>query len=343
MKTHLHYSLERLNSFKIKSIAPKVYCPSSVADLIELSDETLHHSYVLGEGSNSLFCEDNAPIIIKPEFLGISTTENEDTYFVSAACGENWHQLVGYCINQGIFGLENLALIPGSVGAAPVQNIGAYGVEVSNFIDKVTWYCFEKKQIVELDNLQCQFGYRESIFKGKLKGKGIITHVHFKFPKQWQAVLIYPGLNHLAVDVSAKSVMDTVITIRQSKLPDPNQLANAGSFFKNPLVNRHTFELLKLKYPEIPHYPQSTGELKLAAGWLIEQAGLKGYKQNHVGVHEKQALVLVNYAADRGSNIVELAKYVHDKIFQKFAISLEPEVRFIDNKCEYDPVSKGVI
>lgn len=343
MKTHIHYSLKSLNSFKIKSIAPKVYCPSSVTDLLKLRDETLHNSYVLGEGSNSLFCDDDAPVIIKPELLGISITEKEDAYFVSVACGENWHNLVAYCINQGIFGLENLALIPGSVGAAPVQNIGAYGVEVSDFIEKVTWFCFEKKQTVELNNQQCHFGYRESIFKGKLKGKGLITHVHFKFLKQWHPVLTYPGLNQLAADTSAKNVMDTVIAIRQSKLPDPELLANAGSFFKNPIVSRDIFESLKQKYPDIPHYLQATGELKLAAGWLIEQAGLKGYRQNQVGVHEKQALVLVNYAAKRGIKIVELAKHVRDKVFKKFAISLEPEVRFIDNECEYDPVSKGVV
>lgn len=343
MKTGFDFSLKAFNSFNLDVVAPQIFFPSSIEELLQIDTAALQQCYVLGEGSNSLFSHHCSPIIIKPDFAGVSITETDNHFYVKAACAENWHQLVETCINKGIFGLENLALIPGSVGAAPVQNIGAYGVEVSNFIEKVTWFCFDKKQAIEFDNVQCQFGYRESIFKGKLKGKGLITHVYFKFPKRWQPVLTYPGLNELAEGVSAKKVMKTVIAIRQSKLPDPNELANAGSFFKNPIINPQTFELLKAQYPAMPYYLQENGAIKLAAGWLIEHAGLKGYKHNHVGVHEKQALVLVNYGANNGSSVVKLAKYVRAKVFSKFAISLEPEVRFIDDESEYDPVIKGII
>jgi len=323
------FSLQNYNSFNVKAISPTIYFPKTVADLEQLPD--LHDSsfYILGDGSNTLFVDHHAPIIIKPEFKGISILETPDNYIVSVGAAENWHDFVCLCIEQGIYGLENLALIPGSVGAAPVQNIGAYGLELSHFCTQVKWFEFSSKVIKEINKNSCQFSYRDSIFKQTLYNKGIITEVVFSFPKSWQANLSYAGLSDLGDTPSAKAVMDRVISLRQMKLPDPRKLPNAGSFFKNPIVTEQTLILLKKCYPEIPFYPQNHGSIKLAAGWLIEQAGLKGYCKNGVGVHENQALVLVNYSSERGQNIVALAKHVQQQVLTKFNISISPEVRMI--------------
>jgi len=329
MKSHQHFSLKDNNSFDVAAITPVIYYPKNVEELQSLSNITDDKFYILGEGSNTLFVEDNTPVMIKPEFLGTKVEENNDFYEVHVACGENWHTLVCFCIEQGINGLENLALIPGSVGAAPVQNIGAYGVEVADFIESVTWFDFQKNKTMLLNKAQCEFGYRTSIFKKDLKNKGIITHVTLRFPKNWQAKLNYNGLNCLPKNSKAADIMKAVIAIRNSKLPDPEVIPNAGSFFKNPIVNAEQFSLLKLKYPEIPHYPQDDGSIKLAAGWLIEVSGLKGYKMNGAAVHDKQALVLINPNSASGENIKNLAAYVKRTVFDRFAISLQPEVRMI--------------
>lgn len=336
MKVYCQFSLQALNSFNLETTASTIYFPSSINELSEIPYNQLTHYYVLGEGSNTLFCHQQTPVIIKPSFKGIEVNEDDDYFYISVACAENWHQLVKFCIEKEIYGLENLALIPGSVGAAPVQNIGAYGVEVGDFIDHVSWYDFNKQKLVEYTHSQCQFAYRDSIFKGTLKGRGIITHVHFKFPKLWQPVLSYQGLNQLKSPICAQDIMLKVIQLRESKLPDPAALANAGSFFKNPIVSKKYFQVLQLQYPSIPHYQQSNGEIKLAAGWLIEQAGLKGFRQGDVGVHDKQALVLVNYANGSGQDLINLAAHVRTQVFAKFAITLVPEVRFIGERGELD-------
>ena len=329
MELSHQFSLKNYNSFNVKAITPTIYFPKTVADLSELPWSHDKPFYILGEGSNTLFVDDHAPIIINPKFKGICVSETPDSYTVSVGAGENWHNLVCMCIEQGIYGLENLALIPGSVGAAPVQNIGAYGVEFSNFCSQVKWYEFTSKAIKIFNNSDCEFSYRDSIFKKALHNKGIITEVVFKFPKVWHANLAYAGLTDLGKSPSAQEVMERVICLRQSKLPDPRKLPNAGSFFKNPIVNEKILADLKSRYPQIPFYPQSHGTAKLAAGWLIEQAGLKGYNNNGVGVHENQALVLVNHASDKGNDIVTLAKYVQERVLTKFAILLSPEVRMI--------------
>jgi UDP-N-acetylmuramate dehydrogenase len=329
MKSHPHFSLKKYNSFAVAATTPAIYYPKNEEDLQSLSDIIENNFYVLGEGSNTLFVEDKTPIMIKPEFLGIKVEESNDYYDVNAACGENWHTLVCFCIEQGINGLENLALIPGSVGAAPVQNIGAYGVEVADFIENVTWFDFEKNRSVLLNKEQCEFDYRASIFKKSLKNKGIITHVTLRLPKDWQAKLSYQGLHFLPKNSKAIDIMYAVIAIRNSKLPDPKLIPNAGSFFKNPIVSAEQFSLLNGTYPEIPHYPQEDGSIKLAAGWLIEISGLKGYQMNGGAVHDKQALVLTNPNSASGASIKNLAAFVQQKVSSRFAISLQPEVRMI--------------
>jgi UDP-N-acetylmuramate dehydrogenase len=329
MKSHQHFSLQKNNSFAIIATTPVIYYPKDDQELKLLTSVTQGSFYILGEGSNTLFVEDVTPVIIKPDFLGINVSETNDYYEVSAACSENWHDLVCFCINQGINGLENLALIPGSVGAAPVQNIGAYGVEIADFIESVTWFDFSKNKSQELTNAQCQFDYRNSIFKHHLKNKGIITNVTLRFTKNWRAKLSYQGLNHLSENCSAVDIMNTVIELRNSKLPDPKIIPNAGSFFKNPVVCAEQFKLLKNRYPELPFYPQDNGSVKLAAGWLIEKAELKGYQMNGVAVHDKQALVLTNIDSAKGEHIKNLAIYVQKTVFEFFGISLQPEVRMI--------------
>ncbi len=329
MESSQHFSLKKNNSFNINAICPIIYFPKTLTDLQLLPNLVGNYFYILGEGSNSLFVEQQAPIIIKPDFRGIDIFEVKDSYTVSVGAGENWHDFVCSCLSKQIFGLENLALIPGSVGAAPVQNIGAYGVEFSDYCTHVRWFEFSSKTIKTLSNGDCQFSYRNSIFKEALSNKGIIIEVIFNFPKKWQANLSYVGLNELEQTSTAKQVMNKVISLRQEKLPDPNELPNAGSFFKNPIVEKKIVEKLKNRYPDMPFYPQTNGQVKLAAGWLIEQSGLKGYCENGVGVHKNQALVLVNYESDNGANIVALAKYVQQQVLAKFTILISPEVRII--------------
>jgi len=334
MKKISNFSLKQTNSFGVESISPIVYFPSTIDDLIELSALELTSFYILGEGFNTLLVESQSPTIIKPDFNGIKIEEQEDCFIVKAAASENWHKLVEFCIDQGINGLENLALIPGSVGAAPVQNIGAYGVELAQYCKTVQWFDFQTKSIMEYQHKDCEFGYRESIFKRELKNKGLITGITLCFPKNWTPNLSYAGLNQLPAAASAKEVMKEVITIRQSKLPDPYQLANAGSFFKNPVIENSQWQTLISQYPNMPSYPQSDGKIKIAAGWLIEHTGLKGYKKDGVGVHEKQALVIVNYQAEKGEAIASLALYIRREVNKKFNILLEHEVRAVFSKGE---------
>jgi len=334
MHSNQNYSLKSSNSFNIKASCSRIYFPSSLAELQKLPDLSAENFYILGDGSNTLFVEAQAPIIIQPKFIGIKVDERDDHFIVTAGAAENWHDLVCFCLEQGIYGLENLALIPGSIGAAPVQNIGAYGVEFADYCQDVQWYEFATKTMHSLTKKACNFAYRDSIFKQERYNKGLITQITFHFPKVWHANLSYAGLDTLAKDSTAKQVMSQVIKLRSSKLPDPKQLPNAGSFFKNPVINKVNFTQLQQKYPKIPYYPQQNGEIKLAAGWLIDQAGLKGFRHNNVGVHKQQALVLVNYGSDFGTDIISLAKYVQRKVSEKFLVSLTPEVRMITQQGE---------
>jgi len=338
MHSNQNYALQSSNSFNIKASCSHIYFPSSLAELQQLPDLTTEHFYILGEGSNTLFVEAQAPIIIQPKFHGIDILEEDEHFIVTVGAAENWHDLVCFCLEKGINGLENLALIPGSVGAAPVQNIGAYGVEFADFCQAVQWYEFSSKSVHSLTKQACRFAYRDSIFKQEHYNKGLITQVTFKFPKAWQANLSYAGLDTLTTDNTATEVMNNVIALRSSKLPDPKALPNAGSFFKNPVVTDKVFAKLQQQYPKIPHYfqnkSQENAEVKLAAGWLIDQAGLKGFRHEGVGVHQHQALVLVNYDSDLGTDIISLAKYIQRIVLEKFSVTLTPEVRMITQHGE---------
>jgi UDP-N-acetylmuramate dehydrogenase len=329
MKSTLNQSLKTFNSFAVESYCPKMYFPESIADLIAISALLIEPFYIIGEGCNTLFVENNSATIVKPNFSGIDIVEQPTGIEITIAASENWHELVVYCNEQGFNGLENLAFIPGSVGAAPVQNIGAYGVELSDYCVEVHWFDFESKSLKIMSAQDCLFSYRNSIFKQKLKDKGIITAIKLKLPKVWCANLSYQGLDQLSTEVSASEVMLAVIALRKAKLPDHVVFPNAGSFFKNPVVTIDVFNQLTKQYPNMPSYQQDDGQIKLAAGWLIDQVGLKGYRIDKVGVHTKQALVLVNYDHGKGGDVLALAKYVQLKVFQHFSLKLEPEVRMV--------------
>ena len=334
MKSFQSNSLKPNNTFAIDATSSEILTPNCFDDLMCMPEIKGGEFYILGEGSNTLFTDQLAPTIISPQFKGIKVNETPTDFIVTVGASENWHDLVTFCIDHNMFGLENLALIPGSVGAAPIQNIGAYGSEFSDSCLEIHWFDFKARELKVINNSSCQFGYRESIFKKELYNKGLVTHVVLKLKKQWRANLTYSGLDSLPKDVSAREVMEKVIILRQSKLPDPKILPNAGSFFKNPIVEKPELSHLKTKYPNIPFYLHTGEQIKLAAGWLIEQCGLKGYRTQNVGVHDKQALVLINFNNGTGKDVVELAYYIQKCVFSKFAILLEPEVKMVTSKGE---------
>ncbi|GAA0812315.1 UDP-N-acetylmuramate dehydrogenase [Colwellia asteriadis] len=334
MSLNQSYSLQNSNSFNIAVSCSQLYLVETLEELLALPELCYGDFYILGDGSNTLFVEPAAPVIIKPAFKGITVNETKSHYKVTVGAAENWHDLVSFCIEHGINGLENLALIPGSVGAAPVQNIGAYGVEFADFCLEVSYFDLITKQLKALSAQECKFSYRDSIFKNCLHNRALITELVLLFPKAWQANLNYSGLDVLPVNVDAKVVMNKVIELRQSKLPDPKKLPNAGSFFKNPIVSQEKFLQIQTKYPQIPHYPQSKGNVKLAAGWLIEQSGLKGFRFKGVGVDQRQALVLVNYENGTGQDLITLAKFVQQQVFEMFSVKIIPEVRMVSAQGE---------
>ena len=337
-------SLKAFNSFSIDAKAHLLFHfkhLSQLPELLALIRKTKAENkpvLVLGGGSNTLFCNDFGGLVIKVELMGIEKSEDQDSYLLNIAAGENWHALVEKTVQEGLYGLENLALIPGVIGAAPVQNIGAYGVEFKDFCTGVDYIDLENETINTLSPEQCLFAYRDSIFKNELKDKALITSVSIKLPKQWQAHCRYgllQGLDATESTVNAQQIFDSVCAIRSEKLPDPNTIGNAGSFFKNPIVSEQLCQQLLSHYPDMPHYPQNAELVKLAAGWLIDQCGLKGKKVGGAAVHMQQALVLIN---DDGKataqDIIDLAWLVREHVLYKFAVLLEHEVRFIDNNGE---------
>lgn len=296
---------------------------------------------ILGGGSNLLFTRDFDGLVLKNEIKGITELhEDEDYVYVKAGAGENWHQFVLYCINRNWAGLENLSLIPGNVGASPMQNIGAYGKEVEDiFWDLEAWHIKEQR-LVTFTKSDCGFGYRESVFKGKYKGQFVILNVTFRLRKKPRFNTSYGAieqeLEKMGVkELSIKAISEAVIRIRSSKLPDPQVIGNAGSFFKNPSVNEEKHALLKEQFPDLVAYPNADGTFKLAAGWLIEQSGpapgisWKGYRRGDAGCHERQALVLVNYGKARGNEIFQLSEEILQSVIQKYGVILEREVNII--------------
>ena len=294
---------------------------------------------ILGQGSNVLFLEDFNGIVIVNRLQGITHREDEDFHYLHVNAGENWHHLVQWSLTQNIRGLENLALIPGCAGSAPIQNIGAYGVEFKDLCEYVEVLDQHRIETFCLTARQCEFGYRESIFKHRYRHGYVITAVGLKLTKNWQPILKYGSLvDFNAQTVTAKQVFDEVCHIRQSKLPNPDEWGNAGSFFKNPIVSAQQFNELKKHAEhyalEIPHYPQSDGSVKLAAGWLIDRCNLKGYRIGAAAVHEKQALVLINKGNATGAEVVALARHIRQTVAAKFGVYLQPEVRFIGQNGE---------
>ncbi|MEM0912144.1 MAG: UDP-N-acetylmuramate dehydrogenase [Pseudomonadota bacterium] len=282
----------------------------------------------MGEGSNTVFVEDFDGLIVLNRLKGISTFEDDAYYHVNVASGENWHEFVTYCLDNGMHGMENLALIPGTVGAAPIQNIGAYGVEVKSFIHSVEFVDIENGFAGYLNNKECEFGYRDSVFKQKRVGKRLITSVNFAIPKKNTPVVSYAPLDALDAPTPQK-IFDEVIRLRQQKLPDPKVLGNAGSFFKNPEIPMTQFINLQSEYEDIPGFAVDEKTVKVPAAWLIDKLGYKGYRYGDIGCHELQPLVFVNFGKGQGEELLVLAKTIKLKIIEKFSIALENEVQVI--------------
>ncbi|MGL4733553.1 MAG: UDP-N-acetylmuramate dehydrogenase [Enterovibrio sp.] len=335
MKLLSHTSLKHLHTFATDAHAKFIVEVHCVDDLVQIWQEYRDlPKLVLGEGSNVLFCEDFAGVVVLNRLLGKKVIDAGDVWVLHVAGGENWHELVRWSIAERMAGLENLALIPGLVGSAPIQNIGAYGLEVGECIEYVDVLMLDTLQVVRLSSEDCRFGYRDSIFKHELKDKAIIVAVGFLLAKNWQANLQYADLKELAQDAGPAQICAKVCEARQAKLPDPRMLGNAGSFFKNPVVDIALAERIKELYPHAPIYFVDERSAKVAAGWLIDQCGLKGKKCGGAMVHERQALVLVNSGAASAEDIIALARLVMQTVFEKFAIALEPEVRFIGARGE---------
>lgn len=301
-----------------------------VGEALQFSADRDLSLLVLGEGSNLVLTEDIPELVVKLAIDGIEVIEEDrEQVLVRAAAGENWHGFVQWCLEQDYYGLENLSLIPGTVGAAPVQNIGAYGVEL-----KDVFHCLEAVdrttgEIVTLDQRACCFSYRESIFKGVSKNHYIITHVVFALRKQALVNTSYGAIaaeiKRLELTESPLAVSQAVCSLRRSKLPDPNELGNAGSFFKNPVISDEQFSALLVNFPDIVSYPTGTGYTKLAAGWLIEECGWKGYREGPIGVHVHQALVLVNYGGGNAADLLALAERIRGSVRNRFGVELEME------------------
>ncbi|WP_297338153.1 UDP-N-acetylmuramate dehydrogenase [Algoriphagus sp.] len=337
MKIQENISLKPYNTFGIDKKARFFTIASSIEELrkaIAYAQEKGIELFILGGGSNILLTSDQDKLVIKNELTGIQVTASTDEFvWVKVGSGVIWHDLVGYAISKNWGGIENLSLIPGTVGASPMQNIGAYGVELKDVFDSLEALHIASGELHRFDNPSCEFGYRESIFKHRLKNQYIITSVTFRLSKKPQLNTTYGAIQETLNDFkvktpTVKAVSDAVIYIRQSKLPDPAKIGNAGSFFKNPTISKAHFEKLQSAFPTIPGYPNEEG-IKVPAGWLIEQAGWKGQRFGEVGVHEKQALVLVNYGNGEGSDIEALSQKIQQSIAKKFGIMLHPEVNFL--------------
>ena len=333
MKIQQNISLKTYNTFGIQANAKRFVTVDSANELKEIiaSEKDL---FLLGGGSNILLTKDVEKLVVHINTKGIIVNDfDEDKVLVTAEAGENWHELVLWCVSQNYGGLENLALIPGNVGTSPIQNIGAYGVEIKDIFQQLEAIDIATGKPKIFEDEDCNFGYRNSVFKNELKGKYIIVNVTFKLTKNNHNINIsYGAIKDVLTDKenpSIKEIADAVIAIRQSKLPDPKAIGNSGSFFKNPVISSVLFKELSEKYPEIPHYIVSENEIKIPAGWLIEQCGFKGKRFGDAGVHEKQALVLVNYNNASGKEIYDLAQKIQQKVLETFKISLEIEVNVI--------------
>lgn len=331
-------SLHQYNSFHIVSTAryfAEVKNTEQFQQLIESQILTEHTFLLLGGGSNILFTGNFKGIVVHITNKGIESSRGDNnTVIVKAAAGENWHEFVTYCVNQGFGGLENLSLIPGNVGSCPIQNIGAYGVEVKDSFHSLEAIDLKTGEIKVFNFEDCHFGYRDSIFKHELKGKYAIWSVTFSLKLNPVVTLEYGAIKQelASLGVAEPGITDVskaVCAIRQSKLPDPKLLGNAGSFFKNPTIDTALAAKLSESFPKMVSYPLPDGKVKLAAGWLIEQCGWKGYREGDAGVHQSQALVLVNHGNATGSDILTLAHKIQNSVYDRFGVKLEMEVNVV--------------
>lgn len=338
MQLHHNANLKSYHTFGLDQTCQYLAVIESVDDLIVLhqSEEWADRpKLMLGKGSNVLFTEPYQGLVMVNRLLGIEHRQDADFHYLHVAGGEDWPSLVEWSIRQGLPGLENLALIPGCAGSAPIQNIGAYGIEFKAVCHYVDYLCLESFTIKRLSVSDCQFGYRDSIFKQDLCGKALVVAVGLRLSKDWKPLLSYGPLQALPSTCTAEDIYYTVCQVRKDKLPDPTVVGNAGSFFKNPVIDQTSFETLKKQYPNLVAYPTEQG-VKLAAGWLIEQAGLKGYTLGGAQVHPKQALVIINKNRATAEDIITLAKQICKTVYDQFNVYLEHEVRFIGAAEETD-------
>jgi UDP-N-acetylmuramate dehydrogenase len=327
--------LKNYNTFGISVNAKRFISVNSVYELQQIL-KVEKDIFLISGGSNMLLTKDIDELVVHINIKGVSIdNENENAAYLTVNSGENWHEFVLWCISQNYGGIENLSLIPGNVGTCPIQNIGAYGVEVKDTITKVEALEIETGKLVQFSNKDCNFGYRNSIFKNELKGKHIITSVSFKLTTihhnlntSYGAIETELSLKKISKP-SLKDISNAVIAIRKSKLPDPKEIGNSGSFFKNPVISSAQYLKLQKEYADLPGYKISDMKVKIPAGWLIEKAGFKGKRYGEFGVHDKQALVLVNYGNASGREIYQLAEKIKETIVKKFEITLEIEVNII--------------
>lgn len=335
MKVEENFLLREYNTFGIDALA-RYYSVFSDVDGLEecLTIKSNARRLILGGGSNILFTKNFDGYVLRNEIIGMDVVkEDEHHVYVKIGAGENWHKFVMFCLDRHLAGVENLSLIPGSVGASPMQNIGAYGVEVRDVFHDLEAYHLKDKKMVTFSNADCGFGYRESVFKNKYRDQFVILNVIFRLNKIPEYNTSYGAieeeLEKMDQGISIRSISQAVINIRTSKLPDPKEIGNAGSFFKNPTVEEAVFIHLKNKYSAMPGYPQENGSVKIAAAWLIEQCGWKGYRKGDAGCHSRQALVLVNYGKARGTEIFELSEEIRQSVHGKFGVDLEREVNVV--------------
>ena len=329
-----HISLRDRNSFGVDQQAARLVEFENPDDLRALFAHGVPPRWmVLSGGNNILFTQDYDGLLVTPVARQISLlSEQGDTVRVRAEAGVEWDDLVEWAVERGLWGLENLSLIPGRAGAAPVQNIGAYGAEAADTIRRVEMFCVENGSMLTLDAAHCAFGYRESVFKHTLRGRVIITAIELELSRTPRPRLAYGDVEREVEargGASLRNIREAICAIRRAKLPDPAVLGNAGSFFKNPVVEASVAGKLLEQYPDMPHYPAPEGRVKLAAGWLIDRAGMKGHREGAVGVHERQALVLVNYGGATGGEVIAFARKVQQTVLDKFGIPIDTEVNLL--------------
>lgn len=329
-----HVSLRDRNSFGVDQQAARLVEFETPDDLRALfADGVPPRWMVLSGGNNILFTQDYDGLLVTPVARQIAIlSEQGDTVRLRAEAGVEWDDLVAWAVDHELWGLENLSLIPGKAGAAPVQNIGAYGAEAADTIRRVEMFCVENGSMLTLDAAHCAFGYRESVFKHTLRGRVIITAIELELSRTPRPRLAYGDVEREVEargGASLRNIREAICAIRRAKLPDPAVLGNAGSFFKNPVVEASAAEELLARYPDMPHYPAPEGRVKLAAGWLIDRAGMKGHREGAVGVHERQALVLVNYGGATGGEVIAFARKVQQTVFERFGIRIDTEVNLL--------------